>query len=46
LKAAEDAVVLDTTKLDIEAVFKSARAIVEAHVVQAKQPHSFSNCPE
>jgi len=29
LKAAEDAVVLETTKLDIEAAFKAARAIVE-----------------
>jgi cytidylate kinase len=29
LKAADDAVVLDTTKLDIEAAFKAARAIVE-----------------
>ncbi|MGH6818828.1 MAG: (d)CMP kinase [Methylovirgula sp.] len=41
LRAAHDAVVLDTTKLDIDAAFKAARAIVERRV--AKQPHSFSN---
>lgn len=43
LKAAEDAVLLDTTKLDIEAAFEAARTIVEARVAHAKQPHSFSN---
>jgi CMP/dCMP kinase len=43
LKAAEDAVLLDTTQLDIEAAFKAARAIVEVRRARAKQPHSFSN---
>jgi cytidylate kinase len=41
LKAAEDAVVLDTTKLDVEAAYAAARAIVEAR--RARRPHSFSN---
>lgn len=35
LKVAEDAVVLDTTRLDIEAVYKAARAIVERGLTQA-----------
>lgn len=41
LKAAEDAVVLDTTKLDIEAAVRAARAIVDARL--ASLPHSLSN---
>jgi cytidylate kinase len=41
LKAAQDAVVLDTTKLDVEAAYAAARAIVEAR--RARRPHSFSN---
>ncbi len=36
LKAADDAVVLDTTKLDIEAAFKAARAIVEKRVAETR----------
>jgi cytidylate kinase len=35
LKAADDAMLLDTTKLDIEAVFQAARAIVEKRLAQA-----------
>jgi CMP/dCMP kinase len=34
LKAADDAMLLDTTKLDIEAVFQAARAIVEKRLAQ------------
>ncbi len=37
LKVAEDAVVLDTTKLDIEAAFKAAREIVERRLVKSRQ---------
>ncbi len=43
LKAADDAVVIDTTKLDIEAAYEAARAIVEARLAHSKRPHSFSS---
>jgi CMP/dCMP kinase len=35
LKAADDAVVLDTTKLDIEAAYEAARGIVEKRLTEA-----------
>lgn len=41
LKAAGDAVMLDTTKLDIEAAYRAARAIVEATI--KKSFHSLNN---
>lgn len=41
LRVAADAVVLDTTKLDIEAAVRAARAIVDARV--ASLPHSLSS---
>jgi cytidylate kinase len=36
LKAADDAVVLDTTKLDTDAAFKAARAIVEKRLAETR----------
>jgi CMP/dCMP kinase len=41
LRAADDAVVLDTTKLDIEGAYAAARKIVESRL--AERPHSFSS---
>jgi len=46
LKRADDAVILDTTKLDVEAAFKAAVAIVDRLRAAAARPHSFSSSPE
>ncbi|MGA3301687.1 MAG: (d)CMP kinase [Methylovirgula sp.] len=43
LRAADDAVMLDTTKLDIEASFAAAMAIVEKRIAELKAHHSFSS---
>ena len=40
LRPAEDAVILDTTKLDVEAAFKAALAIVEKQIL-ARKAHEF-----
>jgi cytidylate kinase len=40
LKAARDAVLLDTTKLDVEAAFQAALAIVETHADVSRRSHA------